>query len=88
MSDEQYLVWSNEHRAWWRPKSAGYTRDVRKAGRYDRQTAIEISGTARRGWTEPNMLPDELAINVQDLPPEIFAAILTHDPQGSETPHE
>ena len=57
--DEQYLVWSNEHRAWWRPKRCGYVRDVRGAGRYSRQEAIEISGTSRNGWTDPNLLPDE-----------------------------
>lgn len=80
--DEQYLVWSNEHRAWWRPNSAGYSRDVRYAGRYSRAEAIEISGTARNGWRDPTRLPDELAINIQDLPPEIFAAILSVDPVG------
>lgn len=84
MSDEQYLVWSNEHRAWWRPNSAGYTRDVRQAGRYDRATAIEISGSARRGWTDPMRLPDELPINIQDLPPEIFAAVLSRSPQDTK----
>jgi hypothetical protein len=81
--DEQYLVWSNEHQAWWRPNSAGYSTDVRNAGRYSRAEAIEISGTARNGWRKPERLPDELAINIQDLPPEIFAAILTRDPVGT-----
>jgi hypothetical protein len=87
MMDEQYLVWSNEHRAWWRPNRAGYTRDVRAAGRYSRQHAVEISGTSRNGWTDPSRLPDELAINIQDLPPEIFAAILSRDPVGSASDH-
>lgn len=81
--DEQYLVWSNEHRAWWRPARCGYVRDVRGAGRYTRAEAIEISGTARSGWTDPSRLPDELAINIQDLPPEVFAAILSRSPQES-----
>lgn len=79
--DEQYLVWSNEHRAWWRPKSAGYTYDVRAAGRYTSAEAIDISGTARNGWTNPARVPDELAINIQDLPPDIFASILARDPE-------
>lgn len=79
MSD-QYLVWSNEHRAWWRPNSAGYTRDVRRAGRYTRQEAIDISGTARNGWTDPAKLPDEIAVNMNDLPADIFAAMVAQDP--------
>ena len=85
--DEQYLVWSNEHRCWWRANSAGYTRNVRYAGRYTRAEAIEISGTARNGWTDPTRLPDELAINIRDLPPEIFAAILSRSPQDT-TSHD
>lgn len=78
---EQYLVWSNEHGAWWRPNRAGYTRDVCAAGRYSRQEAIDISGTSRNGWYDPKQLPDELAINMNDLPADIFAAMLAHDPE-------
>jgi hypothetical protein len=29
-----WLIWSNEHRAWWRPASCGYTVDIAEAGRY------------------------------------------------------
>lgn len=79
--DEQYLVWSNEHRAWWRQGRCGYTRDVRNAGRYSKEDAIAISGTARTGWTDPRRLPDELAIPMDCLPADIFAAMLAHSPQ-------
>lgn len=41
--DDWYLIWSNEHRAWWRPNSRGYTLDVDKAGRYSRKDAIGYS---------------------------------------------
>lgn len=73
----EYLVWSNEHRAWWRPDRKGYTHDVRHAGRYSRFDAIQISGTARTGWTDPSRLPDELAISMNDLPADIFAAMIS-----------
>ena len=79
--DEQYLIWSNEHRAWWRPDRCGYTRDVRTAGRYSRQEAIETSGTARCGWVDPRRLPDEIAVKIQDLPPQVFAAMQSHSLQ-------
>lgn len=41
--EERYLVWSNEHRAWWRPNAQGYTISLEKAGRYTRDEAIRHS---------------------------------------------
>jgi hypothetical protein len=41
-SDNQYLIWSNEHRAWWGPGHCGYTRGLRDAGRYSRDQAIQV----------------------------------------------
>jgi hypothetical protein len=40
--DDAYLVWSNEHRGWWRPGAWGYTADPAEAGRFTRERAIEI----------------------------------------------
>lgn len=34
MSDE-YLIWSNHHKAWFGPNGSGYTRLVERAGRYE-----------------------------------------------------
>ena len=88
MFEQQYLVWSNEHRAWWRPNSAGYTIDVRQAGRYSRKEAMDISGTARNGWTNPKRIPDELAISLNDIPADIFAAMMAASPQVSGPSHD
>lgn len=30
----KYVIWSHEHRAWWRPDHLGYTTELREAGRY------------------------------------------------------
>jgi hypothetical protein len=30
--DRPFLIWSNYHRAWFRPGARGYTDDIRKAG--------------------------------------------------------
>lgn len=60
-----YLIWSNEHRAWWAPNRQGYTTDVRAAGRYERSEAISIAGTARGGW-ERGKNPDEIALPEAD----------------------
>lgn len=71
IENEEFLVWSNQHRAWWRPKSAGYTTDIRGAGLYSRKEAIEISGQSRDGWGNPADLPCELAIPLSALPETI-----------------
>ena len=33
------VIWSGEHRAWWRPDGHGYTGDIRYAGLYTLQDA-------------------------------------------------
>lgn len=37
-----YMIWSNEHRAWWRPARRGYTTVTLSAGRYSAEEADEI----------------------------------------------
>lgn len=53
-----YLIWSNEHRAWWRPGRAGYTTFLIAAGRYSQADAVAICRDARGGWTEGNPPPE------------------------------
>lgn len=44
--DEVWVIWSNEHEAFWRPDSAGYCCDIKGAGRYSFQEAFEICNGA------------------------------------------
>lgn len=46
MSEPKWVIWSEEHGAWWAPGMLGYTRSLAAAGRYEREEAIAIS---RRG---------------------------------------
>jgi hypothetical protein len=38
----QFLIWSNEHRMWWRADERGYTDSIEEAGRYPYDTAQRI----------------------------------------------
>lgn len=70
--EEEYLVWSNEHKAWWRPNNAGYTKSSKAAGRYTRAEALDISRRARNGWIKHDSTPDDLPIRVSDVPEDLL----------------
>jgi hypothetical protein len=40
--DMKWLIWSNEHGGWWKPRELGYTHTRSEAGRYDFERALEI----------------------------------------------
>jgi hypothetical protein len=53
-----YVIWSEEHGAWWAPVQGGYTRSLAKAGRYEQTEAEEIVTKANKypprgmSWSE------------------------------------
>lgn len=47
LSAPTWLVWSNEHRAWWAADEKGYSWSVEGAGRYTLEKAIEIAAERR-----------------------------------------
>ncbi len=63
--ERQYLVWSHEHGAWWRPESRGYTTEFDAAGRYPRCEAIKICALSRDGWGNAGV-PSELPVAEDD----------------------
>jgi hypothetical protein len=60
-----YLIWSNEHEAWWGPGEMGYVLNVAHAGRYRREHAIAICKRALFGRHKGLPFP-ELAILERD----------------------
>lgn len=62
----RFLIWSNEHMAWWRPGSAGYTAHAEAAGRYTHEQALSISANARGGW-RPGSPPPEIPVAEADV---------------------
>lgn len=60
-----YLVWSNEHRAWWGADQRGYTRVIERAGRYARDEAYAIAAKRGGGW-QAESIPYEIALPEAD----------------------
>lgn len=59
-----YLIWSNEHRAWWRAMARGYTTEIAAAGRYSREAALRC---CRARDQEPGQPMPELPVREADL---------------------
>ena len=47
-----WMIWSNEHRAWWKPGRSGYTMDYEEAGRYSLEEAVDICEEANAPYFE------------------------------------
>lgn len=60
--ESKWLIWSNEHSAWWRANQHGYTYARSEAGRYTFEKACQIVANANYGLDgEPHeaMVRDE-----------------------------
>lgn len=53
MSELCWVIWSEEHGAWWAPGEQGYTRFLTSAGRYTRAEAFRICADANRYCQPP-----------------------------------
>lgn len=65
----EYVVWSNEHSAWWGPDHRGYFTHLSAAGRYSRDEALKICVNAR-GGRRFNENPSEVPVLLSDA--EVF----------------
>ena len=57
----KYLVWSNEHRGWWKPTRHGYTTRTDKAGHFSFEAAMDITTNANR-HLRPGDDPNEIML--------------------------
>lgn len=63
----EYLIWSIEHGAWWRPNRCGYTLRVQDAGRYTREDAAQIVKDANVIKFHECLIPLEAVENAAGL---------------------
>ena len=56
-----YLIWSNEHRAWWKGNRHGYTTRTDKAGIFTDMEARSIVMNANR-FQKPGEAPNEIIV--------------------------
>lgn len=60
----EWLIWSNEHRAWWGPGRCGYPEKVSAAGRYTLTEARDICRS--RHWAD-GVTPPETMIHESEV---------------------
>jgi hypothetical protein len=63
----EYLIWSMEHDAWWRPGEMGYTPVLREAGQYSETRARAIVQRANIVECHECMIPIE-AVGLRERP--------------------
>jgi len=60
-----YLIWSEEHEAWWSQSGCGYTCSIYKAGRYTQKQACDIVKKANQ-YLDPSCDPPLHEIAIPD----------------------
>jgi len=64
MNQFEWLIWSNEHHAWWKPKEAGYITKRGGAGRYSYERACDIVYNANKHQSF-DKVPNETMVRVE-----------------------
>ena len=54
-----FLIWSFEHEAWWKPAAHGYTKEKALAGRFTLEKALEYCQDANKASGDT---PDEAIV--------------------------
>jgi hypothetical protein len=82
MDPPDYVIWSFEHDAWWRPGSWGYTRELAEAGHYMKAAAAAIVMNANS--YSPQCNETMLLLNEAQAsgPPPRYLVVPEHNQHG------
>lgn len=69
----RYVIWSKEHRAWWRTGSRGYTTHVEFAGSFDEDQARQIVRDANIAGIEDYAVIDPRQVISDEVLAELAA---------------
>ena len=65
MEGYDWLIWSNEHDAWWASNERGYVKNRGSAGRYSFERACEIVFNANKHLHHNMHRPNEAMVRVE-----------------------
>jgi hypothetical protein len=65
-NSKKYLIWSNEHRAWWDKSRWGFVELVEDAGRYGREEALNLCLGGMPGHYEESPVND-VPVRLEDM---------------------
>lgn len=82
---DKWLIWSNEHNAWWAPNHRGYVLDAKDAGRYTYEQAVKIVEDAnialKNEWSQcptEAMVPDILPEATKETKEKYCSQCMSH----------
>ncbi len=64
---KEWLIWSIEHNAWWKPNENGYTNVKEGAGRYTYEDALRITKDANKHPMAFRDVPNEAMVPYQQV---------------------
>lgn len=87
-ANELFLIWSNQHRAWWGPGRMRYVKRISEAGRYSESEALEICTNALPGRRDSEPLPElPVPLTLATFMLQRFAGTYPgHDPEPAQDP--
>jgi hypothetical protein len=78
---KKYLVWSNQHSAWWGPYELGYTRVIDGAGRYSKKEAEKIVRKSTLNGQLTSRMWDATKNQSIEVPNEVMVKWVDFDPK-------